>query len=137
MAAEWSKAVLAATLMSLVAGPSVSATYSTPVPGLLGPLNLPLNTGKEATFDFGFEFSEIESFSIEIEAHVIAQHRGSCGPTPSCAARTENLGLHVNMDKEDSPIIGLTFTRALTFGSIEDPEAFGTTSQSFQNTLVG
>lgn len=128
---------LGAVLILLLSGPSSAATFVASIPALVGPLDFSTNEGKEATFDFGMEFSEIESVSIELEAHVIAQERDICGPISPCAPRAELLELFAIMDKEGSASFQTVLSDELAFGNFDDPEGFGTTSALFRNTLAG
>lgn len=131
-------ASLGAALILLLSGPSSAATFSAPIPALVGPLRPPDSEGHEGVFDFGFEFSEIESVSIEIEARIIAQEREVCGALPPCASRRELLALFAEMNIEDSTTFGIVLSDELVFGDIlEDPEGFGTESAIFRNTLIG
>jgi hypothetical protein len=137
MATRLNRANLLAALILLLPGASVAATFFAPISTLVGPLNPPHSGGNQGVFDFGLGFSEIESVSIEIEAHVIAQERELCGFFP-CVPRQELLALYAVMDTEGSPTFESVLSDELAFGDIvDDPEGFGTESAIFRNIRVG
>ena len=127
-------------LVALAYSPSLAAggtIYSIPLPDLVGPDFLPFQGGREATFDFGQQFSEIERVSIEIEAHVYSREFDTCGtifdPQP-CTHVVQPVGFFSIMDDEDSPILGTIFSGSLQF-DFKPPflEGFGTDAAPFTN----
>lgn len=119
-ASACASAVLA--ILSFPSGQARAATYFAPLDGLVGPIDfLPSQGFAESSFDFGRQFIEIESVSIEIEAFVTAREFDECGtffdPQP-CMHVVQLLGLFSIMDKEGSPSFFKSFLRACLFPTI-------------------
>lgn len=128
--------------MLLTPAYSSASTFSAPLSALVGPIDfLPGRGNQEANFDFGQEFAEIESVSIEIEAHVIARELDVCGtvfnPQP-CTHEVQLLGLFAIMNTEDSPTLETVFSDALAYSDdYRDLEGSGIAVESFNNLTVG
>lgn len=116
-ASACASAVLA--ILSFPSGQARAATYFAPLDGLVGPIDfLPGRGSGETSFDFGQQFAEIESVSIEIEASVTAREFDVCGtffdPQP-CMHVVQLLGLFAIMDIEDTPSFLAVFSEGLSF----------------------
>lgn len=128
-------------VISLLPTAALAASFSAPLPDLVGTVDFPTSEAKEAAFDFGQQFSEIESVSIEIGAHVFAREFDYCGtgsnPQP-CVHEVQLLGFFASMDTEDSPSHGLVFTEELSFSDdFNALEGSGTDVEPFRNSQVG
>ena len=133
--------ILLVVALSFLPGPAVGTSFSVPLPDLVGVVDfLPSFGGREASFDFGQQFSEIQNVWIEVEAQVFAQEWDRCGtifdPQP-CVHEFQLLGFLSIMDDEDSPTIGFVFSDGLSFGDFGAPEGSGVDVVPFNNPLVG
>jgi hypothetical protein len=127
--------------LSFLPGTGFAASFSAPLPDLVGVVDFTLTTGKEASFDFGQPFSSIQNVWIEVEAQVFAHEFDVCGtvfdPQP-CEHVIQLLGFVSLMDIEDSPVLGIVFSGGLSFSDdLEVLEASGTAISEFTNTSVG
>lgn len=115
---------------------------SVSLPDLVGEVDfLPSTGGREASFDVGLGFSEIESVWIEVEAQVFAKEFDVCGtvfdPQP-CVHVVQLLGFFAIMDKEDSPSLLTVFSDGLSFSDdFRALEGSGVDVVPFNNRLVG
>lgn len=120
-------------------GTAVGASFSVPLPGLVGVVDFSTLEGKAASFNFGQQFSEITNVSIEIEAQVFAREFDVCGTTfdpQPCVHEIELLGFFSFMD-ENSPEPGFVWSDGLSFGDFRALEGSGVDVAAFNNTLVG
>lgn len=124
-------------------GTAVGASFSVPLPGLVGEIDFPRSSGKEVSFDFGQQFSHIESVWIEIEAHVFASEFDFCGtlfePAP-CVHEAELLGLWAQLDNGVDVLAGFAFSDGLSFYDGSSPlEGTGTDVALFHlfNPILG
>jgi hypothetical protein len=125
----------------LLPGTAGGTTFSAPLPGLVGVVDfLPSTGGKEASFDLGQQFSEIQNVWIELEAHVFAREFDVCGTTfdpQPCVHEVQLLGFFAIMD-EDSSNPGLVWSDGLSFSDdFHALEGSGVDVAPFNNTLVG
>jgi hypothetical protein len=128
-------------ILSFLPRAALGMCLSVPVPDLVGEVDFPLGHSKEASFDVGVEFSEIENVWIEVEAQVFAREIDVCGtvfdPQP-CVRVVQLLGFWATMDKEDSPNLGSVFSDGLSFSDDSQAlEGFGVDIAVFNNRLVG
>lgn len=115
---------------------ALGATFSTPIPDLIGAADSTFFIeGKEASFDFGQQFSHIENVWIEVEARVFAQQFDVCGtifdPQP-CVHEIQLLGFFAHLDEEEFPRPGTVSSRGLSFSDdFRALEGHGTDSAVF------
>jgi len=131
-------------VLSLALSPAAIAgtLYSVPLPELVGVIDfLPAQPGRAASFDFGLQFSDIESVSLEIEAHVVAETFDFCGsisnPQP-CVNKPQLLGFVARLDEQDHPVLGsiITFPGLNFSDDIHVPQASGVVVSSFKNIIL-
>ena len=118
-----------------------AATFSTPLPDLVGVIDFtPSSGGREASFDFGQQFSEIQNVWIEVEAQVFAREFDVCGtafdPQP-CTHVVQLLGFFVRIDEQESAAPGTIFTGLSYSDDIEALEGSGIDTAIFSNRLIG
>ncbi len=117
-------------IVLVLPGASHAATFSAPIPGLVGVIDFePHVSGREASFDFGQQFAEIERVSIEIEARVVAEQFDACGTTSNpqpCVRRVNLLGFFTLVDEEDKPFLGSISTALSVSDDPHATEATGT-----------
>ena len=105
-------------VLMLFPGTAVGESFSLPIPGLVGEIDFPRGQGKEVGFDFGQQFSEITSVSIEISAHVFALEFDVCGtlfePAP-CVHKAQLLGLRAQLDDGLDVLAGFAWSDGLSF----------------------
>jgi len=116
---------------------AIGTTFSAPLPELVGVIDfLPAEGGRSASFDFGLQFSEIESVSLEVEAHVVARTFDDCGtisdPQP-CVNRTQLLGFFARLDEQ---VLGSIVTRLKFSDNIHVPEVSGVVVSPFRNNIL-
>jgi hypothetical protein len=115
---------------------------SVSLPDLVGEVDFfPSSGNREASFDVGLGFSEIQNVWIVVEAEVFAQEYDYCGtlfdPKP-CVHVFNHVGFFAIMDKEDSPNLGSVFSWGLSFSDDENAlEGYGVDVAVFNNQLVG
>ena len=101
---EWLRSFFALALV-VTAGPVLAATYSTPVPELVGPFSDEIPRLFE--FDFGIEFKEITGVRLQIEATATPAEWDYCGtifePIDPCEHRVVPLSLFAFLDNESGP----------------------------------
>lgn len=136
--------LLAASAIFCLPSAALGMTFSVPLEALVGPIDFPASSGgRTAHFDFGQQFSEIESVSIELEARVRAQEYDVCASPfdpQSCVHEIHLLGFWAIMDDQENEVPGTIFTHpGLSFPvvGIDGREAYGTDIRRFSNPLVG
>lgn len=126
-------------LLILLPGTALSLSFSVPLPDLVGVVDFSTLEGKEASFDVGQQFSEIENVWIEIEARVLAEQFDVCGtffdPQP-CVHEVQVLGFVAQMDTEGFPIFSTVHSDGLSFGNLRDLEGSGTGIAPFNDQFV-
>ncbi len=133
--------ILLVAVLSFLPRAALSMCFSASLPDLVGEVDFPPGQSKEAGFDFGLQFSEIENVWIEVEAQVFAREIEFCGtvfdPQP-CVRVAQLLGFLALMDKEDSPNRGSIFSDVLSFSDGSRAlEGFGVDIAVFNNRRVG
>lgn len=128
-------------LLSLFPSTALGVSFSVPLPDLIGVIDFSPAEGREASFDFSQQFSQIDSVWIEVEAKVAALQFDSCGtffdPQP-CVHEVFLLGFYARLDKEGSPRLGTVFSDGLSFSEDSHaPEGYGVDTAIFNNPLVG
>ena len=131
--------ILIAFALGLLAGPAIAGTiFSVPLPELVGVMDFPAS--KTASFDFGVPFAEIESVSIEVEAHVFAQEFDDCGlifDSQPCVHMARLLGFFARLDEQDHPVFGTISSASLDFSDdLKVPEGSRTSVAPFRNFVL-
>lgn len=126
--------------LSFLPGTALGVSFSVPLPDLVGAVDfLPSTGGREASFDFGQQFSSIENVWIEVEAHVFAREFDVCGtifnPQP-CVHEVQLLGFFAQLDTEGFPRFSTIPSGGLSFGDFRDLEGSGTDSAPFNDQFV-
>jgi len=126
-------------ILSLFPGASFATSFHAPLPDLVGPIDFATGLPSAPTaFDFGQEFSEIESVSIEIEAHLVAAQYDFCGllgnPQP-CVHVINIRGVIIEIDREDGPDSGALVTPVSISADPGTVEVTGTGISAFTGLL--
>jgi hypothetical protein len=134
--------ILLATVLSFFPRVALGMCLSVPLPDLTGEVDfLPSTGGREASFDVGLGFSEIQTVWVVVEAQVFAKEFDVCGTVfdpQSCVHEIQLLGLFAIMDIEDSPSLITVFSDGLSFSDdFRALEGSGVDVAPFNNTLVG
>jgi hypothetical protein len=125
----------------LLAAPASATPFVLELSSLLGPVEgVTREFSRIADFDFGQPFASIASVVLDLDASVEAMQVDLCGftydPQP-CQREVFLLGFLATMSIEDSPVLGIVFTRpALRFSDdIRALSASGTASSPFQSRI--
>jgi hypothetical protein len=115
-------------------------TFCVPLPDLVGVIDFPDDgPGREAAFEVGQQFSEIENVWIEVEARVFAKEFDVCGtwfdPQP-CVHEVQLLGFVGRFDTEGHPLFSALHSKGLSFGAFRNLEGAGTDSAPFDDQFV-
>jgi hypothetical protein len=124
-------------LLSLIPGTALGASFSVPLPELVGAVDYP--AAIETSSDFGQQFSSIENVFIEAEAHVFATQFDTCGtifnPQP-CVHEIILLGFFAQLHTEGFPRFSTIPSHGLSYGDLRDLEGSGTDSAAFRDEFI-
>ncbi len=134
------RVLLLLSLMLIAPHLALGMSFTTPLDDLTGVIDFtPSQGGRGASFDFGTQFSSIESVSIEVEAHVFARQFDVCGTIfdpQSCTHEVQLLGFLAQLDTEGHPVFSVQSSGGLTYGDFTDLEGYGTDAASFDDQFI-